>query len=817
MDSDFASLFSASSSTRPNIIIFIVDDMPFLKQFSDSAPVGVDLNGYTVEYGDYPTPYISEFRDEAVIFPKSFVAGPKCAPSRYSILTGRMPSRGLYAIDRTLETGDGSDGVSVTVQYSKLYENDTVYNLPRVLQDNGYYTGTVGKWHLLTSDDNGYDLGCSQLASTGDASLYSECTDIVKEGGFDYVDGWYYSNVVSGGDFSHNPEWLVSRAQHFIDSALEEEEDTKPFFLYFASTLTHDSGDVFTALHDYSYTDSPKGTLSGDEVPDDTTMNSREEIWEMARESGQGESFEVKKEYAMHFWVDEQFGALVNYLKEKGIYDETLIILQSDHGVPAKGTLYEHGSRIWNFMRYPPLFGKTQTFLHEDLVVSNVDLAPTIFNLIDATVPEEYKMDGTSWLHAVESTIDTVAASLYGGDVCCQYRFIDMYNSRSIVSADYQYIWRMNDELEANGGVTDLYVNVHDTEQLYDLKKDPNEQINVIDDESYSEVISEMQWLMREYIASTCPMEDGECLMPSDPYTYLESDDGSDLVYSAASTFGEMDLWSAKQSGWNKDDGSNEEWPSKKDTKEPTKSKDEWPTPKPTWPTEQPTKKQWPSPQPTKKSWPTPPPSWPTKAPKDKEWPSKKVTKEPTKSWPTESPTDEEWPSKAPTKDSWPTPIPSEKSWPTPPPSTAPTDTPTDWPTPTPTSWPTESPTKETWPTPPPSWPTKQPSNEQWPSKKETREPTKSWPTKSPTKASWPTPPPSWPTEQPSKEQWPSKEDTKEPTKSKEEWPTPQPTKKNSWPTESPTEEEWPSKAPTKDSWPTPIPSEKSWPTPIPS
>jgi len=632
-----------------------------------------------VEYGDYPTPYISEFRDEAVIFPKSFVAGPKCAPSRYSTLTGRMPSRGLFAIERTLEDGDGSDGVSVTIDSTKLWEDDTVYNLPRVLQDNGYYTGSVGKWHLMPPSNYREDSHrCAGLLSTGNAELYGECTNVVKQQGFDYVDGWYYSNVVNGGDFSHNPEWMVSRAQKFIDDAVDEED--KPFFLYFASTLTHDSGDVYTALNEYSYTDSPKGELSGDEVPDDTTMDSREEIWMMAELSGNGqESLETQKEYAMHYWVDEQFGALINYLKHKGIYDETLIILQSDHGMPAKGTLYEHGSRIWNFMRYPPLFGKTQTFLHEDLVVSNVDTAPTIFNLIDATVPEDYHMDGTSWLHAVEATVDTVTNSEYSGDICCEYRFVDMYNSRSIVSANYQYIWRMNGELEESGGVTDLYVNVHDTEQLYDLKTDPSEQINVIGDETYSEVIAEMQWLMREYIASTCPAEDGECPMPSDPYTHSDEEE-SDLVdlvmeqisaaksnvgtwilldpsvaptkaptvYPTAWWFGAKSNAEKMDSGsgsGSESDSDSDDWPTpkptkkptpkptkspsdksvdkmwKKETKEPTKSKHDWPTPKPT-------KKTWPSmkktDEPTKEKWPTPPPSWPTKQPTKK-------TKEPTK------------------------------------------------------------------------------------------------------------------------------------------------------------------------------------------
>merc|ERR1719433_1079984 len=119
---------------------------------------------------------------------------------------------------------------------------------------------------------------------------------------------------------------MVSRAQHFIDEAVDDEN--KPFFLYFASTLVHSAGDVFEALKTFSITDSPKGTLTGDEIPDDTSMRSRDEIWTMAAATRTGESFGVKKKIARNYWIDDQFGALIDYLETKGVYDETMVILQ---------------------------------------------------------------------------------------------------------------------------------------------------------------------------------------------------------------------------------------------------------------------------------------------------------------------------------------------------------------------------------------------------------------------------------------------------------------------------------------------------------
>merc|ERR1719300_1247008 len=151
---------------KPNVVVFILDDMPFLEQWAESAPRGNHLEGLEVTLDPYPTPRIDEFRSEAVVFSKTYSASSKCAPSRISGLTGRQPVSCEFAIEATLRTegtNTGIYGTTVSVQTEKMQGYDATNNIMTVLQDNGYFTGMVGKWHMMPDDDMGHNLDCEAL------------------------------------------------------------------------------------------------------------------------------------------------------------------------------------------------------------------------------------------------------------------------------------------------------------------------------------------------------------------------------------------------------------------------------------------------------------------------------------------------------------------------------------------------------------------------------------------------------------------------------------------------------------------------------
>jgi len=506
---------------QPNIVIFVIDDILFTKDWSISAPHGTELQGTiskSITYNDFVTPNIAVFMEEAVIFPQSYVAGPKCAPSRFAILTGRQTSRAEWAVQRTLQTCSGKMGSNVTIQTSKITLNDSVNNIPFILKNDAntpYWTGMVGKWHVMGSNEDIY--GCGLLAGTENETLYNLCTGIVRNQGFDFVDAWYYSNIGENNHFGHNPEWMVSQSQKFIQQA---QARNKPFFLYFASTLAHSPSSEISLNH-FTRKNSPKGELKGVDNPDDTLMQPRGAIWEKATDLA-GSDSNKKEFYAQAIWTDDQFGALINYLKAENIYDKTLIVLMNDHGMGAKGVLYQQGSRIINYVRYPPLFGDNGPYIMpKDFVVSSVDLGAVIFEITGINPPDDYVSDGISWVHDVQQEINAAKQQIDHDQQCCKYRYIDIKNSHSIVNGDYQYIYRANPtQVEQDNDVDQLYLFMYDEQQLYDLKNDPNQRNNQINNFTLKSVINEFQSLMQDYLYDICPLSDkSQCKKPNLSWT----------------------------------------------------------------------------------------------------------------------------------------------------------------------------------------------------------------------------------------------------------------------------------------------------------
>jgi len=178
--------------------------------------------------------------------------------------------------------------------------------------------------------------------------------------------------------------------------------------------------------------------------------------------------------------VDDNIGRVLNYLKENGLEENTIIVYASDqgfylgeHGWFDKRFMYEQSLRMPFVIKYPNKI-KSGTVIND--IVSNIDLAPTVLDLAGVAIPEE--VQGKSFLSQLEGKANSAwRQSMY-------YHY-------------YEYpFWH---HVQPHYGIrTDRYKLIHfyydvDVWEFYDLKNDPNELNNLIESESHQELIKKLK------------------------------------------------------------------------------------------------------------------------------------------------------------------------------------------------------------------------------------------------------------------------------------------------------------------------------------
>lgn len=414
------------AAVQPNFIIIQPDDYRF---FMDWIPPAQFDPYYHVEYPPYSTlPNINRIRSEGLDMVSAYTASSMCGTSRYSTVTGRYPSRSSYGRDWDKD----QDFRSVWIPRTKLEDmgsdvpdpNDcSENNIAVLLKQNGYRTGVVGKWHLHEDDGGTYS--------------YEKVQEDINTCGFEYAEAIYKENLWGSwyGNATHNMEHVASRGIEFIQSSVQL---GKPFFLYFNPTIPHPSGDVTDALKYADCRDTVEGRFSDPpSIPYGMTADFDDD--ESCRKYRQSVLDRGGEDHVLagSVWVDDAIGSLFQTLESFGdsVLDNTIIWFQMDHGIPVKGSLFEPGIRIAQFIRYPQRFSHGQMFAGE---VSTIDVAPTIADLAGVSAQDRYPMDGKSWLSEVDN--QNVVWS-EGNERCV---FSEEGDDRSVRCACTKYIYVHN-------------------------------------------------------------------------------------------------------------------------------------------------------------------------------------------------------------------------------------------------------------------------------------------------------------------------------------------------------------------------------------
>jgi N-acetylglucosamine-6-sulfatase len=400
------------------------------------------------------TPNMDAMAKAGVHLKNAFVTTSLCSPSRASILTG------LYTFRHRV------------IDNQRPVPKGTLF-FPQYLQEAGYATGFVGKWHMGHASDEprpGFDYWVS-----------------FKGQGNYYPPGPNYTINVNGERVPQDG-YITSLLSRYAVEFLEQQKDReKPFFLYLSHKAVHGP---FTPEPKYA------GTLS--EVPftlpasaqklTDNKLNRPRWLLDQ-RNSWHGMDFPLHSgstaEALLRSYcealrsVDDSIGTVIEQLKKMGIHDDTLVIYMGDngymfgeHGLIDKRVAYETSSRVPMVMQCPELFNGGTVV---DEVVANIDVAPTVMEAMGIEKPPH--MDGKSFLPLAQ-----------GEEIPWRDYFF------------YVYYWEQNYPqtpthfaLRGNHYKYITYYGVWDTDELFDIQADPEEQNNLIHDPAFAKIRNEMQ------------------------------------------------------------------------------------------------------------------------------------------------------------------------------------------------------------------------------------------------------------------------------------------------------------------------------------
>lgn len=490
----------AQSETRPNIILIVTDDQHridfnFLKEGRDKQGKPLNLS-----------PNIDRLATEGIIFDQMYATSTVCTPSRFSVLTGNLASR---ATNRRFSS-DLVKYKQANVAFNTHIESHNS-NVAKVLQKNGYFTGGVGKNHVIdakvfhkikrNADVTKIDI-INKLIENQQAQI-----DGYKSIGFDFADRIYTGNVP--GQYpkaleAHNQDWITEGAINFLDIAAKKQN---PFFLYFATTLEHGphkQGKKYKG--DPRMT--PVGLLANGDIP--SVQASRDSITQRIKKHG------LENRAADVLWLDDAVGALMTKLENTNELNNTIIFYFNDHGVEGgKGSMYQGGSLTPSFVWFGDKFKGAKRISD---IVANIDIAPTIYEL--AKVKKMPKTDGQSmvplyqednrqWRDSLVSEIGATRSIIKDGWKYIAFRVpqekLDMPLSQRKKLAQSKgkgrdnLPWMHMGGTPGGRGLEALVVKTYGEEnyfakdQLYRYLDDPREKKNLVNNPEHKKILAQLK------------------------------------------------------------------------------------------------------------------------------------------------------------------------------------------------------------------------------------------------------------------------------------------------------------------------------------
>ena len=430
---------------RPNILFIMADQMaaPLLPFYDEQSPIKL--------------PHLARLAGEGVVFDSAYCNSPLCAPSRFTLVSGQLPTK-IGAWDNA---ADFAADIPTYAHY---------------LRRLGYRTALSGKMHFCGPDQlHGYE---ERLTSDIYPADYGWAVNWDEP---DVRPSWYHnmSSVLQAGpcvrtnQLDFDEEVVFKARQYLYDHVREHPE--QPFCLTVSMTHPHDPYTIPREYWDlYRDEDIPLPAVQiaqGEQDPHSQRLLKVIDLWgqEMPEEK-------VRAARRAYFgacsYVDAQIGALLRTLEDCDLGDDTLIVFSGDHG----DMLGERG--LWYKMHWFEMAARVPLLVHAprrfaprrvSQSVSTVDLLPTLVELAGGQVEPGINLDGRSLLPHLQGT---------GG----HDEAIGEYTAEGTVSplmmirrGDFKFVYSEQDPC-----------------LLFDLTNDPRELENLVDSPAHANLVRDL-------------------------------------------------------------------------------------------------------------------------------------------------------------------------------------------------------------------------------------------------------------------------------------------------------------------------------------
>ncbi len=404
------------------------------------------------------TPNMDRMAKQGVHLKNAFVSTSLCSPSRATILTGQYMHR-HRVVDNQRPVPEGT----------------TFF--PQYMQDAGYQTAFVGKWHMGHEEDHprpGFD---HWVSFKGQGTYFNPTLNL---------------NGTRRDFTGYTTDILTDQALEWLARKRDAE---KPFFLYLS----------FKAVH-YPFQPAPRHSERYEEerVKRPDTMANTERNYKTQP------NWVRERRYSIHgidhmettpydndpvpdyeaFYknycetvhgLDENLGRVLDYLDESGLSDSTLVVYMGDngfahgeHGFYDKRDAFEESIRV-PMLAYAPGLLEPNTVVEE--MVQNIDIAPTLLDAAGIGIPQSANMNGMSFLPLLHGeSIPWRDHILY--EYHWEWNFPATPTTFALREDRYKYIY---------------YHGIWDRDGFYDLETDPLERHNLIHVPAYQDRIESMK------------------------------------------------------------------------------------------------------------------------------------------------------------------------------------------------------------------------------------------------------------------------------------------------------------------------------------